>query len=272
VVKKYSVVIPTFNRATLLPRAIESVLAQTFLPSEIIVVDDGSTDNTKELVLNYPQVTYIYKENRGVSSARNEGIRRAKFEYIAFLDSDDTWHSEKMYSQLQSDALVSYTDEVWIRDKQSIKIPKKFRKNSPTTFESEIHFCNIAPSSVVIHRKVFEKVGIFDTSLEVCEDYDLWLRILLHFEIELCDTKLITKYAGHEDQLSFKHWGMDRFRMQSLEKIFTQNGSNNILLETIIQKCTILMESFSKHKRLDEEIFYKNKIQFYKNMKKREQR
>lgn len=264
VAKKYSVIIPTFNRAGFLARAIESVLAQTATPSEIIVVDDGSTDTTKELLQNYPQIIYIYKENGGVSSARNVGVKAAKYEYIAFLDSDDSWHKEKMQLQLECDAVVSYTDEVWIREGKEIKIPKKFRKNSPATLESEIAFCNIAPSSVLIHKKVFDEVGLFDESLEVCEDYDLWLRILLKYNIELVDKKLIKKYAGHSDQLSFKHWGMDRFRVQSLEKLY-KLSQDEVIYTTLLSKYKLLIQGFEKRNKKDEVLFYENRIQYLKN-------
>jgi len=261
---EYTVVIPTFNRATLLPRAIKSVLAQTHLPSEIIVVDDGSDDNTKEIVSGFSGVTYIFKKNSGVSSARNLGIKKAKYNYIAFLDSDDVWFKDKMYSQLRLEADFSYTDEVWVRDDKEIKIPKKFHKNSPTIFESEIEFCNIAPSSVVVHKKVFDDVGLFDESLEVCEDYDLWLRVLLKYKIELLDKKLIKKYAGHQDQLSFKHWGMDRFRVQSLEKIY-ESEKKEIIYLTLLKKYKLLLDGFRKHNKKDEVKFYENKIQLLKN-------
>lgn len=263
--KQYSVIIPTFNRASFLQRALTSVLNQSLLPSEIIVIDDGSTDNTQDVVAAFSEVIYIYKENGGVSSARNEGIKRAKYDYIAFLDSDDEWHVDKMYLQLQSNVLVSYTDEVWVRDAKEIKIPKKFHKNRPTTFESELEFCNIAPSSVVIHKKVLADVGFFDEELEVCEDYDLWLRILLKYPIVLVDKKLIIKHAGHEDQLSFKHWGMDRFRVKSLEKLY-RCSPRSVIEEVLLKKYALLLKGFKKHNRESEVIIYENKIQYIKTI------
>lgn len=259
--KNYTVIIPTFNRASFLQRALTSVLNQTLLPSEIIVVDDGSDDNTKDVVAEFSEVTYVYKANGGVSSARNEGIKRAKYEYIAFLDSDDEWHKDKMYLQLKSSSLVTYTDEVWVRNGKEIKIPKKFHKNMPTTFESEIEFCNIAPSSIVIHKSVLDEVGLFDEELEVCEDYDLWLRILLEYSISLVDQKLIIKYAGHEDQLSFKYWGMDRFRVRSLEKLY-QVSSRSIIKEILHKKYILLLKGFEKNNRIREVEIYKNKIEY----------
>lgn len=267
--KNYTVIIPTFNRASFLRRALTSVLNQTLLPSEIIVVDDGSIDNTEDVVAEFSEVTYIYKANGGVSSARNEGIKRAKYEYIAFLDSDDEWHQDKMYLQLQSESLVTYTDEVWIRDGKEIKIPKKFHKKIPTTLESEIEFCNIAPSSIVIHKSVLDDIGNFDEDLEVCEDYDLWLRILLKYPINLVDQKLTIKYAGHEDQLSFKYWGMDRFRVRSLEKLY-QLSLRSIIREVLLHKYRLLLKGFEKNNRTREVEIYKKKIE-YITVKKREE-
>ena len=111
---------------------------------------------------------------------------------------------------------MSYTDEFWIRDAKEIKVPKKYQKYGGNIFDMCLSHCIIAPSSVLIHKSILED---FDEDLEVCEDYDLWLRIASKYEIGLVDEKLITKYAGHDDQLSFKFWGMDRFRVVSLENL-----------------------------------------------------
>ena len=225
-----SVVIPTYNRYEFLKRALISVYAQTYKPKEVIVVDDGSTDNTLHIKKDFPKIIYIYQENNGVSSARNRGIKTSTCSYITFLDSDDEWLEDKLalhveYHKLNPNILMTYTDETWIRDGFKVKIPKKFKKLSKDIFKENLEYCNIAPSSVCLHVELLDDVGLFDEALEVCEDYDLWLRILVKFEVGLIDEKLIKKYAGHVDQLSFKHWGMDRFRVISLEKLLKQNIS-----------------------------------------------
>ncbi len=232
-----SVIIPTYNRFKFLQRALKSVYSQTHKPSEVIIIDDGSNDETPKIqtsvILNSIQnlgikTKYIFQKNGGVSSARNLGIKNASSDWIAFLDSDDIWEKSKLQKQVEfhkdnPKILMSYTDEKWIRDDKEIKIPKKFKKYSGDIFERCLSHCIIAPSSVMIHKEILNQVQndakVFDESLEVCEDYDLWLRIAYENEIGLVDEKLITKYAGHEDQLSFKYWGMDRFRVRSLEKI-----------------------------------------------------
>ena len=223
-----SVIIPTYNRYKFLKRALSSVCRQSYSAKEIIVVDDGSTDYTPQIQEEFPNIKYIYQKNGGVSSARNLGIKHSSNEWIAFLDSDDEWDEEKLEKQVafhinNPQILMSYTDELWIRDAKEVKIPKKFRKFGGEIFEECLSHCIIAPSSVLIHESILED---FDESLEVCEDYDLWLRIASKNEVGLVDEKLITKYAGHDDQLSFKFWGMDRFRVVVLEKLLLYEFPN----------------------------------------------
>ena len=264
-----SVVIPTYNRYEFLKRAIISVIAQTYNVSEIIVVDDGSTDATANIQKDFPQIKYIYQKNSGVSSARNVGIESASSEWIAFLDSDDVWLEEKIEKQIafhrkNSDILMSYTDEIWNRDNQEIKIPKKFRKIGKDVFLENLSFCNIAPSSVLMHKKILKSVGLFDESLEVCEDYDLWLRILQKYQIGLVSEKLIIKYAGHEDQLSFKHWGMDRFRIEALEKLLDDAKEENKqkIEEELIKKYTLLKKGALKYDKITDINLYTKKLDF----------
>ncbi|MDB2562852.1 glycosyltransferase family 2 protein [Sulfurimonas sp.] len=262
-----SVVIPTYNRYEFLKRALESVYAQTYTVSEVIVIDDGSTDETSQIQKEFPQINYIYQKNSGVSSARNLGIKNAMYEWIAFLDSDDTWHRDKLQLQVElhqkrPDLLISYTDESWIRDAKEVKIPKKFRKYDGDIFSECLSHCIIAPSATLLHISLITKVGSFDERLEVCEDYDLWLRIALEHEIGLVDKSLITKYAGHEDQLSFKHWGMDRFRVQSLEKLI-ESSKKEIVRETLLIKYKLLLKGAIKYDKISDIKEYEGKIKTY---------
>ncbi|CAI6150477.1 MAG: hypothetical protein SPLUMA2_SPLUMAMAG2_01760 [uncultured Sulfurimonas sp.] len=251
-------------------RAIESVLGQTHQADEIIVIDDGSIDNTSQILQKFPNIKYIYQKNSGVSSARNLGIRNASFEWIAFLDSDDEWIDSKLQEQVlfhknNSDVLMSYTDEIWLRDALNVKIPKKFRKIGKDVFSENLSFCNIAPSSALLHKSIFKSVDLFDESLEVCEDYDLWLRIMIENKIALVDKKLIRKYAGHEDQLSFKYWGMDRFRVFTLEKLLKNENKINeekvqMIKEELLKKYTLLLKGAIKHDREEDIKIYEGKI------------
>ena len=266
-----SVIIPAFNRAHTLPKALDSVLSQTLKPREIIVVDDGSTDETNAVLANYPGLCIISQDNRGVSAARNMGIKKAGGEWLAFLDSDDEWLKEKLEKQWDAicidDKLICHTEEIWIRNGKRVNPMKKHQKFGGIIYERCLPLCVISPSSVMIHRSVFEDVGVFDESLEVCEDYDLWLRICAKYSVLFIDEPLIVKYGGHEDQLSRKHWGMDRFRVKALEKMMSFGALNDedekATVNMILQKCGIIINGMKKRGNNDEAEKWQSKIEKY---------
>ena len=222
-----SVIIPTYNRAAVLPRAVDSVLSQKGADFELILVDDGSADNTRTLLESWPrspEIRYFYQENRGPSAARNLGIKKAKGEWIAFLDSDDEWKPGKLKAQLEffrgnPDYLICQTEEIWIRKGVRVNPMKKHQKSGGWIFEKCLPLCVISPSAVMMHRKLFDEVGLFDESLPACEDYDLWLRIAAKHPIGLIEKPYLFKYGGHADQRSREFPAMDRFRIQSLAKL-----------------------------------------------------
>ena len=220
-----SVVIPSHNRAQLVMRALDSVRSQTYPADEILVVDDGSEDDTlKRIRLEQQDVHVLEQPHSGVSAARNLGIREATGDWIAFLDSDDEWMPQKLEKQLAALAKTPnlafcHTDEIWIRNGRRVNPMKKHRKYGGNIFEQCLPLCVISPSSTILHRRLFEEVGLFDESLPACEDYDLWLRITARFPVLYIDEPLIMKYGGHEGQLSQHFWGMDRFRIRALENI-----------------------------------------------------
>lgn len=230
VMPNVSVIIPTYNRARTVREAIDSVLSQSYSDLELIVVDDGSTDETRDIVSSYvPELTYVYQEHQGVSAARNKGIACAQGHYIAFLDSDDLWLKDKLFLQMKfmenrPEALVCYTEEVWIRNGVRVNPMKKHRKYSGMIFEHCLPLCIISPSSVLMARRLFEHVGLFDEALEACEDYDLWLRISAQYPVYLIDTPLIVKRGGHADQLSKRVKRQDRFRIRALTKLLEGNN------------------------------------------------
>lgn len=243
-----SVIIPTFNRARLLIQAIKSVQNQTYKPKEIIVVDDGSTDETKKLVKNLP-IKYIFQENRGVSSARNSGIQQAQSDWIAFLDSDDIWDIEKLahhksFNENSSKLLCSFTDEKWIRNDKEIQPKAHLQKENPT-FENSLRTCKIGTSTFFTHKSLFEDIGYFDESLSACEDYDMWLRILRNHKIAYIDKKLTTKYAGHENQLSFTTPLIDTYRIDALKKHLNSHFSKEVK-EELLFKLDILKKGAIK--------------------------
>jgi glycosyltransferase involved in cell wall biosynthesis len=236
-----SVIIPTYNRAAVLPRAIDSVLAQRGADFELIIVDDGSTEKQEgggrraegdkpSSILHPPSSIRFFRseKNYGPSSARNLGIQRAKGEWIAFLDSDDEWKPGKLKTQLEffrenPEYLICQTEEIWIRNGKRVNPMKKHKKFGGFIFEKCLPLCVVSPSAVMMHRKLFDEVGLFDESLPACEDYDLWLRIAAKRPIGLIEKPYIFKYGGHADQRSREFPAMDRFRIQSLAKILAQN-------------------------------------------------
>ncbi|MEJ2316038.1 MAG: glycosyltransferase family A protein [Gammaproteobacteria bacterium] len=268
-----SVIIPTYNRVRTLPRALDSVLAQTRAIDEIIVVDDGSTDSTVDLVLgNYPQVKLLQQSNLGVSAARNHGIKEASSDWIALLDSDDRWLPTKLEAQFalvkqRPDHRLCHTEEIWIRNGKRVNQMHKHRKSGGHIYNQCLPLCVISPSSVLMHRTLFEEIGLFDETLPACEDYDLWLRVCAREPVLFVDTPLIEKYGGHDDQLSRKHWGMDRFRIRALEKILANNlltpdqGRETVAM--LLRKAAILEQGARKRGKLQRADYYRQLMQRY---------
>jgi glycosyltransferase involved in cell wall biosynthesis len=262
-----SVIIPTHNRAHTLSRAIDSVLSQTLSPLEIIVIDDGSEDDTARLMHErYGQCHYHHQANQGVSSARNAGIEKARGEWIALLDSDDRWLPNKLQSQL--DALAGsphyrlcHTEELWIRNGVKVNPMRKHAKSGGRIFQRCLPLCLISPSSVVLHRTLFDDFGNFDTQLPACEDYDLWLRICAREQVLFIDKPLIEKYGGHPDQLSRRHWGMDRFRVRSLlnllENTQLEHDDRIAAINTLVKKSGILAQGAHKRGQDERAVYYR---------------
>jgi glycosyltransferase involved in cell wall biosynthesis len=268
-----SVIIPTFNRAEFLIKAIESVLRQSYRDFELIVVDDGSTDQTAGALAPYQdRVQIVRQPNHGVSAARNAGISRASGEFLAFLDSDDQWQRHKLREQMalcreRPRTKICYTDEIWIRQGVRVNPCKKHAKYSGWIFEHALPLCIISPSSVMIHREIFEQVGLFDESMPACEDYDLWLRITLHHPVTFLPKPLIIKFGGHPDQLSHTCPSLDRFRIYALEKILAQPelcGEWRIkALAELQHKCRIYAEGCRRHGHGEEWQRYLEKMTQY---------
>jgi len=223
-----SVVIPTFNRCNSVCWAIESVQQQTLAADEIIVVDDGSDDGTAQKIREqFPDVQLIVQENHGVSHARNQGVQLASAPWIAFLDSDDRWFKNKLTVQMNAlsespEHKLCHCDEHWIRNGKRVNPMNKHQKRGGYIFEHCLPLCAISPSAVIVHQSLLEEIGLFDESLPACEDYDLWLRICASHPVLFVEQALLEKTGGHADQLSAKHWGMDRFRLHALAKLLRQ--------------------------------------------------
>jgi len=265
-----SIVITTYNRRAFLKEAVLSVLDQDYQDKEIIIIDDGSTDGSFEEVRKFP-LRYVWKQNGGISSARNMGIGVSNGEFIAFLDVDDLWKKGKLTKQVQTmienQIDISYTDEIWIRNGEHLNQRGRHRKYSGLIFERCLPLCIISPSSVVIKRKVFDKVGLFDEDLPVCEDYDMWLRISSRYPVLFIDKPFIIKRGGHQDQLSRAYEAIDRFRIQSLIKIIQSNTLSKEMrtaaLNELKKKCGIYAMGAKKRGRIQESNAY---IQLYETL------
>lgn len=257
-----SVVIPTCNRAHNLARALDSVVNQRSAVDEIIVVDDGSTDHTRKLVSEqYPAVTLITQPNRGVSNARNRGISVARGDWIALLDSDDEWLSLKIEKQITAIAntpgtRVCHTDEIWIRNGKRVNAKNRHRKYGGNIYHHCLPLCAMSPSSILLHRSLFDEFGLFDDSLPACEDYDMWLRLTATVPVLYVDQPLLQKYGGHADQLSARYWGMDRFRLRALEKALLSGQLDEeqyrLTKDTMASKLEVLCQGIRKRKRASE--------------------
>ena len=273
---KISVIIPTFNRKKTLGRAIQSVMNQSLSPFEILIIDDGSNDGTEEWVKeNFQNMRYIYQDNHGVSSARNIGIENAHGDWVAFLDSDDEWLPNKLYEQAKAmdsnpEMKFFHTNEIWIRNGVRVNQMKKHKKYGGYIFEKCLDICRVSPSSVLIQKEVFDNIGIFDESLRVCEDYDLWLRITSKYPVVFLDTPLIYKYGGHADQLSKINDGIESYRIQSLEKIIQSGFLNDeqkvMAVNALVNKMKIYSKGLEKRKKLVALQDIKKNIQYWINM------
>jgi glycosyltransferase involved in cell wall biosynthesis len=261
-VPQVSVIIPTYNRAPFVEEAIRSVLAQDFKDFELVVVDDGSTDGTRETLKRYADsIAILHQEHRGVSSARNTGIKHSQGAYIAFLDSDDLWLPGKLSTQVSffeehPQALICQTEEIWLRKGVRVNPRKVHKKYSGEIFEHCLSLCRVSPSSAMIRRVLFEEVGLFDEDLPACEDYDLWLRVACRYPIYLIDKPLIIKRGGHPDQLSRQFEGIDRFRIRALTKILESNHLTphhyHLALNELKRKCRIYGEGCLKRGKKEE--------------------
>lgn len=251
-----SVIIPTYNRAAYLARAVDSVLKQTFRDLELIIVDDGSTDATGEVLARLAdrRVRVIRTDQGGVSRARNRGLSEARFPWVCFLDSDDEWNPWKLSRQLEvlegfNEIRVIYTNEIWIRNGKRVNQKLKHAKFGGWIYNRCLPLCIISPSSVMIQRGLFDELGGFDTGYPVCEDYELWLRITAHNPVLFLDEPLITKYGGHPDQLSKSRWGMDAYRVEAMLKTFRSGLLSPLQVrwtgEEIIRKSEILAAGFT---------------------------
>lgn len=255
-----SVIIPTYNRKEFLKNAIESVLNQNYKNKEIILIDDGSKDKTKEIVFKFP-IKYFYQENKGPASARNLGIKKSNGNFIAFLDSDDLWVEDKLSLQMKffkknPEYKIVHTNEIWIKNGKILKQMEKHKKGGGDQFERSLELCVISPSSVMVKKELFEEVGFFDENFPACEDYEFWLRVTSKFKIGFIEKELVIKIGGHKDQLSTKVPCLDLWRAKAIGKLIVEDWFTSEQKEKakkyLIEKAKIYLKGLNKRDKIKE--------------------
>ena len=253
-----SVIIPVWNRKTLVQKAIESVISQTYPVKELILIDDGSDDGTWEYIKTLHYDSLIIRKKHiphcGMPGAvRNRGIEMATNNWLAFLDSDDYWLPHKLKMQvekiqkIQNDSrfasfspipshLFCHTKEIWLRNETIVSQKKHKHKKTGNIFEYALKKCIIGPSTVLIHRSIIEKYGMFNETLEIAEDYEYWLKICADTPVCYIETACVVKYSGGQSQLSHKYSYIEKFRIEALnnllhENIFTDTQQQLVLTE-----------------------------------------
>jgi len=260
--KLVSVVIPTYNRANIITDAVNTVLKQTYQNFEILIIDDGSTDNTENIIkeIQDQRIKYIYQENNGPAKARNNGIKHSKGEYIVFLDSDDLWHPEllekhiKILNANSNIGMVSNHSLYKTFDGQYIRKKTCQAKNNKEYLRyilTEPDKAYPGPSTTMFKRECFEKVGYFDETLDFCEDWDMCFRVALFYEFH-CINETLTYVRVHQNSLS-RTREVEKFRnsyLKFLQKAFENTSllqealynfvSNKHTLFSCLIKCKLL--------------------------------
>jgi len=265
-----SVVIPTYNRKELLIEALKSVFKQTYSNLEIIVVDDGSEDGTKEALggfRKYPNFRYLLLHHNGYPGlVRNRGISESNGEYIAFLDSDDLWKKEKTEKQVafmlkHQEIQICHTREVWMRGNKIVSQTGQRHRREGYIFKDALKKCIIGPSTVMLKSSVLIEHRGFNEDLEVAEDYELWLKLTAIHNIGYIDIPLVVKRGGRPDQLSEKYGHIEYFRIKALqdvlkEDVFSSEQRLQILRE-LSRKCRIYSNGCIKRGKIEEGEEYK---------------
>jgi glycosyltransferase involved in cell wall biosynthesis len=257
-----SVIIPTYNRSGLFQKAVASVLEQTWTDLEILLVDDGSDDNTLACAscIKDTRLRVFSQENKGVSAARNLGIAHARGRFIALLDSDDQWLPTKLERQLwfmdEGGFHISQTEEIWIRRGKRVNPKHIHTKFAGWFFIPSLALCLISPSCVMFTQTLWNAVGPFDETLPACEDYDLWLKTGLRYPVGLVPEPLVIKTGGRADQLSGRIIGLDLYRLYALrnllEKGDVHGDEKHKLIEMLRFKALIYMQGCLKRGRVTE--------------------
>ncbi|MCC7303037.1 MAG: glycosyltransferase [Bacteroidia bacterium] len=246
----FTVIIPTYNRAVRLKLAIESVLQQSFGDWELLIIDDGSTDDTRETVLRYEdsRIKYHWQENKERSSARNKGIDLSTGQYICFLDSDDTYapnHLEVLHSVIrQTGGELLRVYAIFNKEKSGDKIRQEIpSRESGLLADAETHFVNVVcnPSALCVRREIVDKVR-FDEALSLGEDFDFIMRILQYKPIFISVPEHTIIMVEHEDNTlsqqspEFHQTYIDSLKSILYRQLVTDEKNRNTLMDRITRR------------------------------------
>ncbi len=232
---KVSVVIPTYQAKDDVKKAINSVLNQTFRNYEVIVIDDGSTDSTRQVLRSYgSRIRFFGEQHKGVSAARNRGIRASKGEYIAFLDSDDTWLPSKLALQVEildthPEIGFIFCDVAFMANEKILNatvFKSRGKPYSGSIYKQVISKNFISTSAMIVRKKCFDRVGLFDELLQVSEDHDMWIRLARYFKADYVDKPLVV--------------GRIRKKSLSRDEIRLQEGNIKLLKKTLKDDSSLL--------------------------------
>ncbi|MBN2509726.1 MAG: glycosyltransferase family 2 protein [Spirochaetales bacterium] len=275
-----SVIIPTYNRARLLGECLASVCEQTWADKEVIVVDDGSDDETREIVKSFSHIRYLQCGHSGFPGIpRNTGAAEAQGDWLAFLDSDDVWKPDKLSAQYEyisgleragETCRLVHTREIWDRCGTTISQKGQKHRRSGDVFADALKKCMIGPSTVMMRKDTFFELGGFDETLEIAEDYELWLRVTDRYPVHYLDIPLTVKRAGDWDQLSAKYGQIEVFRIQALEKLaagypWASPDHERMAREELMRKYRIYMKGLEKRGKSAEFAVYEAKLHNLRN-------
>lgn len=271
-----SVIIPVYNREKMICEAVESVLQQTYSNWELIIADDGSTDNTMSVLGAYkkhPQISVLSLKHSGCPGlVRNNAVESAAGRWLAFLDSDDLWMKEKLEREIKllnhsSSCRFVHSLERWERNGKVVSQVHRKHKKEGDLFETSLGKCEIGPSTVVMERTLFMHYGGFRNDLEICEDYEFWLRITAENPIAYVDRELVVKRGGHSDQLSTKYGFIEIFKINALkflvEEQMFEREKMVLARRELARKCKIYSSGCRKRGREKEAMEFETLYFFY---------
>jgi len=271
-----SIIIPVYNREKMICEAVDSVLRQTYSHWELIIADDGSVDNTLKILdryKNFPQIRVLTLKHIGFpGEVRNRAVEVANGRWLAFLDSDDIWIEEKLEKQINYlenhlNFRFIHTLERWERNGKIISQAHRKHEKEGDLFKTSLGKCEIGPSTVIMERDLFVQFRGFRSDLEICEDYEFWLRLTAEIPVAYIDEELVIKRGGHKNQLSTKYGFIEIFKISALKFLVDmekfEGERMNLARRELARKCRIYSKGCRKRGREKEASEYESLYFFY---------